>query len=83
MSDPRIALTGQSAEIVDRITGPFLLDCVGMNDLAVVNGLMTSAAIMIKTHCDRTGDDVGEISNLARQVFDLALYVACEPEETE
>jgi len=72
----RYCLTGESAEIVDRILGPFLQECDGKNDLAVVNGLLASAAILIVTHCERTGESVQELANLNRQIFDLAVTVA-------
>jgi hypothetical protein len=71
-------LTGESAEIVDRILGPFLHDCIGKNDMSVVSGLLASAAIIVATHCQRTGDDFAELAEISRQNFDAALVVVGE-----
>jgi hypothetical protein len=74
----RFCLAGESAEIVDRILGPFMLECLGKNDMSIVTGLMSSAAILIVTHCQTTGDSIEEIANAHREIFDLALSVASE-----
>jgi hypothetical protein len=64
--------------VVDEILGPFLLKRIGQNDMAIVTGLMASAAILIVTHCQRTGEDLSEFSGMMRDHFDLALKVASD-----
>jgi len=71
-------LSGESAEIVDEILGPILRGWLGKNDMSVVNGLLASAAILIATHCQHTGQSFQETSELCRRSFDLALKVAGE-----
>src|SRR5262245_58432769 len=77
MSNPlRHCMTQETAEIVDRLLGDFLLSCVGKNDLAVVNAMLSSAAIMLVAHCQRSGQDYRELVNEARNIFDLATKIA-------
>jgi hypothetical protein len=79
MSNPlRHCLTGESAEVVDEILGPFLASRIGKNDMAVVTGLLASAAILIATHCQRTGEDYGELSMMCQEHFQNGLTVAGE-----
>lgn len=76
MTDPRFCLTGETREIVDRILGEFLLSCMGKNDMAVANGLITSAAMLIAAHCERTGQDYEELSALISYHFQQILEIA-------
>ena len=71
-------LTGDTAEIVDRLLGDFLLSCIGKNDMSVVSAFLASAAIIIATHCKRTSQDFQELSDMSRHQFDRALKVAGE-----
>ncbi len=68
-------MTGDSGEVVDKILGPFLQECIGKNDMAVVSGLLTSAAILLVTHYENTGDDIQELATMCRENFDLALEI--------
>ena len=74
----RHCLSGETADIIDQILGPFLLAQLGKNDMSVVNGLMASAAILIAAHCQRTGEDPQEVGDLGRNSFDLALKIASD-----
>jgi hypothetical protein len=74
----RYCLSGDTEEVVDRILGPFLQECMGKNDMAVTNGLLCSAAILIAAHCQRTGEDFEELAELCRQSFNSALNVSSE-----
>jgi hypothetical protein len=74
----RFCLTGETEEIVDRLFGEFALSCIGKNDMSLVSGFLASAAIMIAAHCQQTGQDFAELSEMSRHQFDLALKVAGE-----
>jgi hypothetical protein len=75
----QFCLSDETEEIVDLILGEFLLSCcIGKNDMNVANGLITSAAIIVATHCERTGQDFQELSALFRNHFELGLKIAGE-----
>jgi hypothetical protein len=76
MTDLRFMLGPETVEIVDRLLGDFMVDCIGKNDMAVVNAMLASAAMLIVAHCERTGQDFDEVVALCRNSFDLALTVA-------
>jgi hypothetical protein len=71
----RHLLVEDSNEVVTFITGPFLLDRIGKNDMSVINGLVASIAILIKAHCDKTGQDLDETAQLFHDSFDGALDI--------
>jgi|SRR5215471_16196749 len=74
----RHCVSPETSEIVDQIMGPFLESNLGKNDMAITGGLLASAAIMLATHCQITGDDFEEMAIHLRTMFDLALSVAGE-----
>ena len=79
MTNPLLhCLTGESAEITDRILGPFLMSCIGKNDMSVVTGLLAAAAVIVATHCERTGQDYEELCTLCQENFRNGLVVAGE-----
>jgi hypothetical protein len=79
MTNPlQFCVTGETAEIVDRLLDEFVRSCIGKNDMSVVSGFITSAAILIATHCERTGEDFQELSDMCRDQFDLALKISGE-----
>lgn len=75
MTDLRILLNQETAGIIDRLLDEFLLSCIGKNDMAVVNALLASAAMLIKAHCERTGDNFGEVASECKNIFELSLQV--------
>jgi len=81
MKNPlRHCVSDDTAEVMDRILGPFLESCIGKNDLSIANGLVVSAAIIIVTHCQRTNDNIEEIAKLFHESFDLTLKALSEKE---
>jgi hypothetical protein len=76
MTDLRILLNPETSELVDRLLGDFLFSCIGKNDMAVVSAFLASAAMLITTHCDRTGRDFGEVASECKSMFELALQVS-------
>lgn len=71
-------LSDETGEIVNKLLCEFVKGCMGKNDMSVVNGLMATAAILIAAHCERTGDDFEEMSEMGRKMFAAALVVAGE-----
>ena len=69
-------LSEETADIVDQLLDDFLLKQVGKNDMAVVSGMLCAAALMIITHCQRTGDDPQKLFKQVQQQFELACKVA-------
>ena len=46
---------------------------MGLNDMGVVSGLMTTAAMLIGTHCDRKPEDsFDELLALAHDILETA-----------
>jgi hypothetical protein len=76
-------LTGDTAEIVDRLLGEFLLSCVGKNDMAVAGGLVSAAAMVLAAHCERTSENYDEHVARMRELFDLAAKIAGEKIERQ
>ena len=74
----RYCMTGETAEITDRLLGDFLLSCLGKNDMAVVNAMISSAIILIAAHCQRTGENFDEVIDQCRGLFDAAVKVVGE-----
>lgn len=72
-----LALGEDTATVVDELVNDYLPHhCMGINDLAVVSGLMTTATILIAAHCQRVGsDDFDELLNMARDIFDISAKV--------
>jgi len=71
----RHILIEDSAEVVDFICGPFLLERIGKNDMAVINGLIAAIAILVKVHCDKTGQDLHETVQLFHDSLDAAVDI--------
>lgn len=79
MTNPlEYCLTGETAEIVDKLMGEFLFSCMGKNDMSIMSGFLASAALLIATHCERTGEDFDQLAGMAREQFALALKVSSE-----
>jgi hypothetical protein len=78
MTDLRILLNPETRELVDRLLGDFLFSCLGKNDMAVVNALIATAAMLITAHCDRTGQDFGKVASECTTMFELALQITNE-----
>lgn len=76
MTDLRILLNQETADLIDRLLGEFLLECIGKNDMVVVNALLATAAMIIGTHCKRTRQNFDEVATLSRDTFKLALEVS-------
>ena len=74
----RFCLTGETEEVVDRLLGEFLFTCMGKNDMAIANGMTSAAAVLVATHCQQTGEDFDELSNMFRNHFSNALFIAGE-----
>jgi hypothetical protein len=72
----RLTLAGDTADLVDQLLDGFVLDCMGKNDMVVINALLASAALLIVTHCQRTGQDFNETFSACRQLFDMAGRIA-------
>ena len=71
-----LALGEETATVVDELINDYLPQhCIGTNDMAVVSGLMTAAAVLIETHCQRFGDDFDELLKMAHDIFDIAAKV--------
>ncbi|PWT75886.1 MAG: hypothetical protein C5B60_04760 [Chloroflexi bacterium] len=83
MTDPRFCLSDETREIVDRLLGEFLLTCMGKNDLAVANGFITSAAMLVAAHCQRTGQDYDKLSALMAYHFQQILEIAGQKREAK
>jgi hypothetical protein len=79
MTDLRFLLNDETSEIVDRLLGEFLRECIGKNDMSVVNALLAVAAIMITTHCERTGQNFDEIAAASQKLFKLSLEISSDP----
>jgi len=84
MTNPlQLCLNEESTEVVDHILGPYLLSCIGKNDMNIVVGLLASAAIIVATHCQTTGENFEEFAAMCRENFASALAIAndrnCEP----
>jgi hypothetical protein len=76
-TDPLMScLPRQSAEIVEELTTKFLQKQIGKNDMAVINGLMATAAIMLVTHCQITGEDFEDMVADHADLFRMAAKVA-------
>jgi hypothetical protein len=71
-----LMLSPEGQEIVDYLTGDFLRAQMGKNDMMVASAMLTTVAIIVRAHCERTDDDFGEIANLSRMVFESALNAA-------
>jgi hypothetical protein len=71
-------LNEETQEIIDRLLDEFLLSCMGKNDMSVVSAMLASAAIIIATHCQRTGQDFHELSGMACVQLTTALKIVGE-----
>ena len=80
MTDLRCLLNDETSELVDRLLGEFLLGCIGKNDMAVVNALLASAAMVITAHCKRTGQSFDEVAAESENIFKLSLEVSSDRE---
>jgi len=79
LDNPLMHVVGpETAEVIGQILGPFLRSNIGKNDMAVVNGLLASAAILLATHCAKTGEDYRELVYRARELYDLGAEIAGE-----
>ncbi len=74
-TDPRWLVGPDTSEIVDRLLGDFLLSCLGKNDMSVANGMIISAVMLIKAHCERTGQDYDETVQLFRSSFETLVEI--------
>ena len=74
MSDPRWFLGHETGKVVDQLIDDYLpKHCMGLNDMGVVSGLMTTAAMLIGTHCDRKPEDsFDELLALAHDILETA-----------
>jgi len=68
-------LTEETAVLVDNLLGPWLQQQLGKNDMAIVSALLTASAILVRTHCDRTGHDFEDMRALALELFTASLQV--------
>jgi len=73
----RFCVTGETEEVVDLLIGEFIPQhCMGKNDMAVTNGLLACAAILVATHCHRTGHDFDEIAGTSEHLYQMSLRIA-------
>jgi len=65
-----------TAEIVDILVDEFIPEyCMGKNDLAVANAMVFTALMIVKTHCQASGQDYDELIDLFRKTFESAIEV--------
>ena len=67
-----------AADVVDWLIGSedVFKHIQGKNDLAVINGLITAAALWTATHCEYTGQSFDETEELVKSCFDSAFGIA-------
>lgn len=71
----KLPMPRETREIVDRLLGEFLWSYMGKNDMAVVTALLSSAALIIASHSQVTGQDYQELVRMGRSVFDSAAAI--------
>lgn len=68
-----------AADVVDfMLSDRMFAHFKGKNDLAVINGLVTTAALWTATHCEYTGQDFDETAEIVRSCFESGFGIARE-----
>ena len=75
----RYCLQRDTVKVVDKLLDDFIPnECMGKNDLAVVNALFACSALIIVAHCQRTGGDPEELATECCKLFDMAVKIAAD-----
>jgi len=73
----RLCLNSVEGELVDHLFDDVIPSrFMGKNDMAIVLGLTSAAALMVVAHCKLTGQDFDELADMVVTHFDNALAIA-------